>query len=451
MAAISSSTTTTKLTSSTYSTHSFIHLKKNASIFSVSNPKLFNKLTASNDKPLTTLPILPPLTTFLKGKKSTISVVVGDESGMINRIAGVFAGRGYNIVSLAVGLNKDKAIFTIVVHGTEKLLQQVMEQLQKLVNVLKLHTSFFVSVVSVEPEVERELMLIKINADPNCRAEVMWLVDIFRGKIVDSSDQSLTIEVTGDPGKMFAVQKNFSKFGVREILRTGKIALRRERMGESAPFWRFSAATYPDLEEETMPVDTALRTTEKRQNKYSDSSNGGDVYPVESGDDYPATQLLDAHWGVLNDDDTSGLLSHTLSILKLQYSKFGYDSIRKLVEQLYKLIDIHAVQDLTHVPFAERELMLIKIALVAIFTRLEFSASICGSLYNKYYVLGWFDLLLYFMDESRVEFFCLYRRFEQDDCSVAWNSSSSCRCAIFVMFIRYSTLFAKTFLDLQSF
>ncbi|KAK4436620.1 Acetolactate synthase small subunit, chloroplastic [Sesamum alatum] len=327
-------------------------------------------------------------------KRHTISVFVGDESGMINRIAGVFARRGYNIESLAVGLNKDKALFTIVVSGTERVLQQVMEQLQKLVNVLKVED------ISKEPQVERELMLIKINADPKYRAEVMWLVDIFRAKIVDISDHSLTMEVTGDPGKMVAVQRNLSKFGIREIARTGKIALRREKMGESAPFWRFSAASYPDLEA-ARPLDTISSTVKETPIGGSDTSAGGDVYPVEPAD-ISVNQVLDAHWGVLNDEDTSGLRSHTLSlvvndapgVLNLVtgvFARRGYniqslavghaevegrsrittvvpgtdESIRKLVQQLYKLVDVHEVRDLTHLPFAERELMLIKIAVNA--------------------------------------------------------------------------------------
>ncbi|GFQ05006.1 acetolactate synthase small subunit 2 chloroplastic [Phtheirospermum japonicum] len=330
-----------------------------------------------------------------KVKRHAISVFVGDESGMINRIAGVFARRGYNIESLAVGLNKDKALFTIVVSGTERVLQQVMEQLLKLVNVLKVED------ISQEPQVERELMLIKINADPKYRAEVMWLVDIFRAKIVDISDHSLTMEVTGDPGKMVAVQRNLSKFGIREIARTGKIALRREKMGESAPFWRFSAASYPDLEA-ARPANTVPRTVTKTRIGKSDTSAGGDVYPVESVDDFAINQVLDAHWGMLNDEDTSGLRSHTLSmvvndvpgVLNLVtgvFARRGYniqslavghaeveglsrittvvpgtdESIGKLVQQLYKLVDLHEVRDLTHLPFAERELMLIKIAVNA--------------------------------------------------------------------------------------
>ncbi|KAF8096047.1 hypothetical protein N665_0318s0002 [Sinapis alba] len=311
-----------------------------------------------------------------KVRKHTISVFVGDESGMINRIAGVFARRGYNIESLAVGLNRDKALFTIVVSGTERVLQQVIEQLQKLVNVLKVED------ISSEPQVERELMLVKVNAHPESRAEIMWLVDTFRAKIVDIAEHALTIEVTGDPGKMIALERNLKKFQIREIVRTGKIALRREKMGATAPFWRFSAASYPDLTVQA-PVN-------------------GDVYPVESTSDPMVHRVLDAHWGLLTDEDTSGLRSHTLSLLVNDvpgvlnlvtgvFARRGYniqslavghaesegisrittvvpatdESVSKLVQQLYKLVDVHEVHDLTHLPFSERELMLIKIAVNA--------------------------------------------------------------------------------------
>ncbi|KAJ6807513.1 acetolactate synthase small subunit 2, chloroplastic-like [Iris pallida] len=334
---------------------------------------------------------LPPRSTK-SVKRHTISVFVGDESGMINRIAGVFARRGYNIESLAVGLNKDKALFTIVVSGTEKVLQQVVEQLHKLVNVIKVED------LSKVPQVERELMLIKLAMDPDRRQEVMGLVDIFRAKVVDVSEDSLTIEVTGDPGKMVAVQRNLSKFGIREIARTGKIALRREKMGATAPFWRFSAASYPDLKG-TVSASSLLMSTEKAIDGDSELSSGGDVYPVEPYVGFSMNQILDAHWGVLRDDDSSGLCSHTLSILVTDcpgvlnivtgvFSRRGYniqslavgpaekegisrittvvpgtdESISKLVQQLYKLIDVYEVQDLTHMPFAERELMLIKVA-----------------------------------------------------------------------------------------
>ncbi|KAJ0435579.1 putative acetolactate synthase [Helianthus annuus] len=103
----------------------------------------------------------------------------------------LFARRGYNIESLVVGLNKDRALFTIVVSGTERMIEQVMKQLLKLVNVLKVED------ISKEPQVERELMLIKINADPRYCLLVKWLVDIFRAKIVDISEKATTTEVMG--------------------------------------------------------------------------------------------------------------------------------------------------------------------------------------------------------------------------------------------------------------
>ncbi|EEE57346.1 hypothetical protein OsJ_07472 [Oryza sativa Japonica Group] len=342
---------------------------------------------------------------------------------MINRIAGVFARRGYNIESLAVGLNKDKAMFTIVVSGTDRVLNQVIEQLNKLVNVLNVED------LSKEPQVERELMLIKINVEPDQRPEVMVLVDIFRAKVVDISENTLTIEVTGDPGKIVAVQRNLSKFGIKEICRTGKIALRREKIGATARFWGFSAASYPDLIE-ALPKNSLLTSVNKTVNGSFDqpSNAGGDVYPVEPYEGSSMNQVLDAHWGVLDDEDSSGLRSHTLSILVNDcpgvlnivtgvFARRGYniqgdvypvepyegssmnqvldahwgvlddedslavgpaeksglsrittvapgtdESIEKLVQQLNKLVDVHEVQDITHLPFAERELMLIKVS-----------------------------------------------------------------------------------------
>ncbi|KAL5773809.1 hypothetical protein ACOSQ2_013733 [Xanthoceras sorbifolium] len=332
---------------------------------------------------------VPPLTSS-KVKRHTISVFVGDESGIINRIAGVFARRGYNIESLAVGLNKDKALFTIVVCGIERVLRQVVEQLNKLVNVIQVED------ISREPLVERELMLIKLNADPSTRAEIMWLVDIFRAKVVDTAEHSLTVEVTGDPGKMVAVLRNFSKFGIREIARTGKIALRREMMGETASFWNFSAASYPNLEG---TMSNGVVVAKASGSLHANTSSMGDVYPVEPYDDFPMNQVLDAHWGVLYDEDSSGFRSHTLCMLVNDspgvlnivtgvVSRRGYniqslavgpaereglsrittvvpgtdETIDKLVQQLHKLIDLHEVQDITHLPFAERELILMKVA-----------------------------------------------------------------------------------------
>ncbi len=156
--------------------------------------------------------------------KHTLSVLVEDEAGVLTRIAGLFARRGFNIESLAVGPAEQFGIsrITMVVPGDEHTIEQLTKQLYKLINVLKVQD------ITLTPCVERELMLIKVNANTSNRAEVIELAQVFRARVVDLSDESLTIEVVGDPGKMVAIIQMLNKFGIREISRTGKIALIRE-------------------------------------------------------------------------------------------------------------------------------------------------------------------------------------------------------------------------------
>jgi acetolactate synthase-1/3 small subunit len=156
--------------------------------------------------------------------KHTISVLVEDEAGVLTRIAGLFARRGFNIESLAVGPAEKLGIsrITMVVPGDEQTIEQLTKQLHKLINVIKVND------ITNTPCVERELMLIKVNANPSMRNEVLQIVSIFRAKVVDMSEDSLTIEVVGDPGKMVAITSMLNKFGIKEIARTGKIALVRE-------------------------------------------------------------------------------------------------------------------------------------------------------------------------------------------------------------------------------
>lgn len=156
--------------------------------------------------------------------KQTISVLVEDEAGVLTRIAGLFARRGFNIESLAVGPAEQTGIsrITMVVPGDEKVVEQLIKQLYKLISVLKVQD------ISQQPCVERELMLIKVNATASNRNEVIQVAQIFRARVVDLSEEALTIEVVGDPGKIVAITQMLSKFGIREIARTGKIALVRE-------------------------------------------------------------------------------------------------------------------------------------------------------------------------------------------------------------------------------
>lgn len=156
--------------------------------------------------------------------KHTLSVLVEDEAGVLTRIAGLFARRGFNIESLAVGPAEQLGIsrITMVVPGDDRIIEQLTKQLYKLVNVLKVQD------ITEIPCVERELMLVKVNATASMRSEIIEIVQIFRAKVVDVSEDSLTIEVSGDPGKMVAIIRMLNKFGIREIARTGKVALTRE-------------------------------------------------------------------------------------------------------------------------------------------------------------------------------------------------------------------------------
>ena len=154
----------------------------------------------------------------------TISVLVEDEAGVLTRIAGLFARRGFNIESLAVGPAEQSGIsrITMLVPGDNRSIEQLIKQLYKLIHVLKVQD------VTEVPCVERELMLIKVKATASNRSEVIEIANIFRARVVDTSEDTLTVEVVGDPGKMVAIVQMLSKFGIREIARTGKISLVRE-------------------------------------------------------------------------------------------------------------------------------------------------------------------------------------------------------------------------------
>lgn len=152
-----------------------------------------------------------------------MAVLVENKPGVLARVAGLFSRRGFNIESLAVGVteNPDTSRITIVVSGDDRVLEQVMKQLNKLIDVIR------VSDIPPEDSVSRELALIKVGVDSATRAEVMQIVDVFRAKIVDVGIKSLVVEVTGDESKINAMEQLLRQFGIREMVRTGKIAMNR--------------------------------------------------------------------------------------------------------------------------------------------------------------------------------------------------------------------------------
>jgi acetolactate synthase-1/3 small subunit len=157
----------------------------------------------------------------------TISVLVEDRPGVLARIAGLFSRRGFNIDSLAVGPTEDpgRSRMTIVVDCADNPLEQVTKQLNKLVHVLK--------IVELEPQraVERELVLVKVKADPAVRYQIVERAEMFRAKVVDVAPEALTIEATGSPAKVAAMLELLDPYGIRELVRTGRVALARGAKG----------------------------------------------------------------------------------------------------------------------------------------------------------------------------------------------------------------------------
>ena len=156
--------------------------------------------------------------------RHTISVLVENKFGVLSRISGLFSGRGYNIESLSVGETIDPkvSVMTIVTSGDDWIVEQITKQLNKLIDVIKV-----VDMTELD-HVEREMVMIKVSPRQEDKAEVLRLAEIFRGRIVDSSPKTYTIEVTGDEKKIAAFVELLRPMGIKEFVRTGKIAIARE-------------------------------------------------------------------------------------------------------------------------------------------------------------------------------------------------------------------------------
>ena len=157
--------------------------------------------------------------------RHVITVLVDNEPGVLSRVSGLFSGRGFNIESLNVAETLDPSVsrMTLVTPGNDQIIEQIIKQLNKLVNVIKVFD------LTSQDYVDREMALIKVNAEASTRAEVLRIVDIFRGQVVDVSSKSYTLEITGDDKKIQAIVELLLPFGIQEIVRTGKVAIARAK------------------------------------------------------------------------------------------------------------------------------------------------------------------------------------------------------------------------------
>lgn len=155
--------------------------------------------------------------------RHTISILVENEFGVLSRVSGLFSGRGFNIESLCVAetIDPQTSRMTIVTSGNEQILEQIKKQLHKLINVIKV-----VDHQEID-SLERELALIKVTAETETRAEILRIVDIFRARVVDVTQKSYTIEITGDEKKVAAMIEMLRPLGIKEVARTGRVAMSR--------------------------------------------------------------------------------------------------------------------------------------------------------------------------------------------------------------------------------
>jgi acetolactate synthase-1/3 small subunit len=173
--------------------------------------------------------IMASSTTNEQIKQHTISMTVENHFGTLNRVAGLFAAKGYNIDSLTVGPTEDDAVsrMTIVTRGDDQIIEQIMKQLHKLIDTIK------VVDLTDDTFVDRELAMVKVQCTPTTRMEIMQVSEIFRAKVVDISSKTITLEVTGNQLKVDAIINMLKPFGIKELARTGRIAIKREFQGEA--------------------------------------------------------------------------------------------------------------------------------------------------------------------------------------------------------------------------
>jgi len=159
--------------------------------------------------------------------RHTITVLVENEFGVLSRVAGLFSGRGFNIDSLSVAPTNEESIsrMTIVTRGDEQILEQITKHLNKLIDVIKVFDFTDSSII------EREIALIKVTAEDADRAEVLRIADIFRAQVIDVTPKSYTLEVTGAPSKIDAILELLRPLGLKELVRTGPVAIGRGAKG----------------------------------------------------------------------------------------------------------------------------------------------------------------------------------------------------------------------------